>query len=52
MAELLGDQGRREAMGAAGRRLALERYGAERMVNELKQLYESLLPGAMRATNS
>lgn len=41
--ELLGDPGRREAMGAAGQRMALDRYGADRMVNELKDLYRTLL---------
>ena len=32
-----------KAMGAAGRRMALDRYGAERMVNELRDLYRTLL---------
>jgi len=41
--ELLGDPARREAMGAAGQRMALDRYGADRMVNELKDLYRTLL---------
>jgi glycosyltransferase involved in cell wall biosynthesis len=52
MAELLEDGDRREAMGAEGRRLALERYGAERMVNELKHLYEALLNGRAAAVKS
>ena len=43
IADLLADTGRREAMGAQGRRMALDRYGADRMVKELKDLYRTLL---------
>ena len=43
IAGLIDDSPRRKAMGAAGRRMVLERYGADRMVNELKQIYGALL---------
>jgi glycosyltransferase involved in cell wall biosynthesis len=43
IAALIDDSPRRKAMGAAGRRMVLERYGADRMVNELKQIYSALL---------
>ncbi len=43
IAELIADPARRSSMGAAGRDLVLERYGANRMVNELKQVYTELL---------
>jgi glycosyltransferase involved in cell wall biosynthesis len=43
IAKLIDDSGRRSAMGAAGRRMVLERYGADRMVSELKQIYSTLL---------
>jgi glycosyltransferase involved in cell wall biosynthesis len=42
-AALIDDSGRRAAMGAAGRKMVLERYGADRMVSELKQIYSALL---------
>jgi glycosyltransferase involved in cell wall biosynthesis len=41
--ELIEDPARRAAMGAAGRNIALQRHGADRMVNELKDLYRNLL---------
>ncbi len=40
---LISDPARRSSMGAAGRKMVLERYGASRMVNELKQVYSELL---------
>jgi glycosyltransferase involved in cell wall biosynthesis len=43
IAGLIDDPERRIAMGAAGRKMVLERYGADRMVNELKQIYSTLL---------
>ncbi len=43
MEELIRQPGRRRQMGDAGRRMVLERHGADRMVNELKELYERLL---------
>jgi glycosyltransferase involved in cell wall biosynthesis len=39
---LLGDPGRRAALGAAARRRAVERYSVERMVREYAELLESL----------
>jgi glycosyltransferase involved in cell wall biosynthesis len=41
--ELVADPDRRASMGLAGQRLVLERHGADRMVNELKDLYRNLL---------
>jgi len=43
IAGLISDPTRRSSMGAAGRKMVLERYGASRMVNELKQVYAELL---------
>jgi len=43
MQELISDPARRRSMGVAGRRLVLERYGADRMVKELEDLYRNLL---------
>src|SRR3989442_1413887 len=40
---LISDPARRSSMGAAGHKMVLERYGASRMVNELKQVYAELL---------
>jgi len=40
---LIADPARRAAMGVAGRRLVLERHNAGRMVQELEDLYRSLL---------
>jgi len=45
--ELISDSDRRRVMGAAGRRTVLERYGADRMVRELKDLYTNLLDRAI-----
>lgn len=45
IAGLVADPGRRQSMGAAGRRMVLERYGADRMVAELKVIYGGLLEG-------
>ena len=42
---LIADPRRRSSMGAAGHKMVLERYGASRMVNELKQVYSELLNG-------
>src|SRR5438046_5283347 len=42
---LIADPRRRSSMGAAGHKIVLERYGASRMVNELKQVYSELLNG-------
>lgn len=39
---LLGDAGRRTALGAAARRRALERYSVERMVREYAEVVEDL----------
>lgn len=41
--DLIADPIRRESMGTAGRRLVLERHGADRMVKELEDLYRNLL---------
>lgn len=41
--DLLADPQKGAAMGAAGRNIALERHGADRMVKELKDLYRNLL---------
>ena len=43
IAALIADPTRRQSMGVAGRRMVLERYGADRMVTELKQIYNALL---------
>jgi glycosyltransferase involved in cell wall biosynthesis len=43
IASLIADPSRRQSMGAAGRRMVLERYGADRMVSELKRIYSTLL---------
>ena len=43
IAELVSDPARRSSMGSAGRDLVIKRYGANRMVNELKQVYTELL---------
>ena len=43
MRDLINDPARRASMGAAGRRMVLERHGAGRMVKELEDLYRSLL---------
>jgi len=44
MSELLGDEGKRRAMGEAGRRRAEERFSLGRMVAEVEAMYESLVP--------
>jgi glycosyltransferase involved in cell wall biosynthesis len=41
--ELVGDADRRRLMGLAGQRTVRERYSADRMVKELKDLYTKLL---------
>lgn len=41
--ELIADPDRRRAMGLAGQRIVLERHGADRMVKELKAIYNGLL---------
>jgi len=41
--ELVDDPDRRERMGVAGQEMVRERYGADRMVKELKDLYRNLL---------
>jgi glycosyltransferase involved in cell wall biosynthesis len=43
IAALIADPARRQSMGVAGRRMVLERYGADRMVSELKHIYGTLL---------
>jgi glycosyltransferase involved in cell wall biosynthesis len=43
MTVLIDQPDRRREMGIAGRSLVLERHGADRMVNELKDLYGNLL---------
>jgi len=45
MSELLRDEGKRRAMGEAGRRRAEERFSLGRMVAEIEAMYESLAPG-------
>lgn len=40
---LLADPGRRDALGAAARRRAVERYSVERMIREYGELLESLV---------
>jgi glycosyltransferase involved in cell wall biosynthesis len=44
MSELLRDEGKRRAMGEAGRRRAEERFSLGRMVAEIEALYGSLAP--------
>jgi glycosyltransferase involved in cell wall biosynthesis len=44
MSELLGDEGKRRAMGEAGRRRAEERFSLGRMVAEVEAMYDSLVP--------
>ncbi|MGZ8474032.1 MAG: glycosyltransferase [Candidatus Deferrimicrobiaceae bacterium] len=44
MTELLRDEGKRRAMGEAGRRRAEERFSLGRMVAEVEAMYESLVP--------
>jgi len=44
MAELLGDEGKRRAMGEAGRRRTGEHFSLGRMVAEVEAMYESLAP--------
>lgn len=49
LAHLLGDAGRRKAMGEAGRRRAAETFPLDRMVAEVEAMYESLAgKGRMR----
>jgi glycosyltransferase involved in cell wall biosynthesis len=45
ISELLGDEGKRRAMGEAGKRRAEERFSLGRMVAEIEAMYESLAPG-------
>jgi len=42
VAVLLGDGAKRRAMGDAGRRLALARYGIDRLVADVRALYQEL----------
>jgi glycosyltransferase involved in cell wall biosynthesis len=44
MEDLFRDEGKRRAMGEAGRRRAEERFSLGRMVAEVEAMYESLLP--------
>jgi phosphatidyl-myo-inositol alpha-mannosyltransferase len=44
--ELFADEPRRRALGEAGRRLAQERYGWERIASRLLEIYGDLLDGA------
>jgi phosphatidylinositol alpha-mannosyltransferase len=46
---LLEDEPRRRALGEAGRRLAQERYGWERIATRLVEIYGGLLDGAGEA---
>lgn len=41
--ELVSDPARRASMGEEGRRMMLQRHGADRMVKELEDLYRNLL---------
>ncbi len=41
--DLVADPDKCASMGMAGQRIVLERHGADRMVNELKDLYRNLL---------
>jgi glycosyltransferase involved in cell wall biosynthesis len=43
--DLIADPDRRASMGTSGRQKVLERYGADRMVSELKVVYSKLLEG-------
>lgn len=45
LVELLQDEGRRRALGAAGRRRFEQRFSADRMVDETLRVYRELLPG-------
>jgi glycosyltransferase involved in cell wall biosynthesis len=45
---LLADQPRRQALGEAGRRSALERYSIDRLVGDLDRLYRGLLESRSR----
>jgi glycosyltransferase involved in cell wall biosynthesis len=42
ISNLVADPARRQSMGIAGRRIALETFGANRMVAELKRIYTQL----------
>ncbi len=44
--EMIADEPRRAAMGAAGRRLAQERYSWDRIAQRLSEIYEALVDGA------
>ena len=44
--ELIANPDRRQAMGAAGQRLVMQRYGSDRMVRELQEVYMKLLKRA------
>jgi len=43
--ELLADKDKRERMGRSGRSLVKERYSSDRLVREMKALYEACLKG-------
>lgn len=47
---LLGDRARCRRMGHAGRRLAMERFGHERLLTDIGALYSELLPTQARRT--
>jgi phosphatidylinositol alpha-mannosyltransferase len=49
VASLVGDEPRRERMGAAARELAIERYGWPRIARRLEEIYASLVEGEARA---
>jgi phosphatidyl-myo-inositol alpha-mannosyltransferase len=49
IAELVADEPRRTAMGAAARELAVERYSWPRIARRLEEIYEQVADGALRA---
>jgi phosphatidyl-myo-inositol alpha-mannosyltransferase len=49
IAELVADEPRRAAMGAAARELAVERYSWPRIARRLEEIYEQVADGALRA---
>ena len=49
--QLAGDKGLREAMGARGRAIVEERFGAA-PVRQLERLYDSLIDGTFRRSDT
>lgn len=45
VARLLSDRATRDAMGRAGHKYVVQRFGSDRLVSEIRSLYEELLSG-------